>query len=156
VTESELVTRAALRGLAERYAAGVDRRDEQLFLSVFVPEATLSVHDPPETAQPRRMQGHESLAKVIERIARFDRTYHLVGNARYDLSGESPTGEVYCVAHHVPGEAAVGAEPRPDGAPTCYVMYIRYHDRYVRAGDGEWRIRDRQVLVDFTEHRPLG
>ena len=101
------------------------------------------------------MQGHASLAKIIERIARFDRTYHLIGNSRYDLTDDAATGEVYCVAHHVPGDAAAGAEPRPNGVPTSYVMYIRYRDEYVRA-DGEWRIRDRQVLVDFTEHRPLG
>jgi len=157
VTEEapDLATRAALRDLSETYASAVDRRDESLFLSVFADDATLAVHDPPETTEPSAMRGHEALARVIPRVARFDRTYHLVGNSRYDVAGDSATGEVYCIAHHVPGEAA-GGEPSPaEGPTTNYVMYIRYRDEYVRGADVRWRIRDRKVLVDWTERRPL-
>jgi len=137
--------RAALRELAERYAAGVDRRDTELFLSAFDPEqGRLLVFDPSEASEPRGTRhGGDELAGVISSIARYDKTFHMLGNARYDVDGDTASGEVYCTAHHL-------ASDRTD-----HVMYIRYRDDYRRSEDG-WRIVERRVLVDWREARSTG
>lgn len=138
----------ALRDLAERYAAGVDRRDPGLFLSAFDAErASLLVFEPSESGQPRGVRrGRGELADVVTRVSRHDRTFHLLGNSRYDVRGDEATGEVYCVAHQI--------DPVGDGGRTDHVMYIRYHDHYER-GDAGWQIVERRVLVDWTETRRL-
>src|SRR6185295_1512022 len=89
--------RAALRDLAERYATGVDRRDTELFLSAFhLERGCLLVFDPSEAPEPRgTRRGRDELAGVIALISRHDRTFHLLGNSRYEVSGDGATGEVY-------------------------------------------------------------
>lgn len=137
--------RTALRMLAEQYARAVDVRDTELLLDVFAPHAHVGVYNPAGSEAPLgEMHGHGEIARITKRIARYDKTFHLVGNASYDIAGDDATGEVYCVAHHlsVEGDAA-----------TDSVMYIRYHDRYQRNGD-DWKIVDRRVDVDWTESRP--
>jgi SnoaL-like protein len=147
VSEPTPDDRAALRELAERYAAGVDQRDAELFLSAFHADATLLVFQPSESEEPRGTRnGTEQLSDVITLISRHDRTFHFLGNSRYDVSGDEARGEVYCEAHHV--SAAAGA-PRTD-----HVMYIRYRDEY-RRDAGAWSIAERRVLVDWTETREI-
>jgi len=131
----------ALRALAAGYASGVDRRDEDLFVSVFAPDAVLRVHDPGVYDEPRSvLRGREELARVIERISTYDATFHFVGQASYAADGDGATGEVYCTAHHL---------TRTRHGANDFTMLIRYRDRYARA-DGEWRIAERAVLVDWT------
>ncbi|TMK54511.1 MAG: nuclear transport factor 2 family protein [Actinobacteria bacterium] len=131
----------ALRAIAERYASGVDQRDPKLFTSAFRPDARLRVFDPSDAETPaRERQGHEELARIPDVVAAYDRTFHFLGNSRYDVVGDTATGEVYCMAHHL---------MRSDNSNR--IMYIRYRDDYRRGGDGEWLIATRDVLVDWSE-----
>lgn len=137
--------RTALRTLAEQYARAVDTRDAELLLNVFAPDARLRVYNPAGVEPPRSdRRGHDQLARITKSIARYAKTFHLVGNASYDLAGDDATGEVYCIAHHLSTDGDTATDD---------VMYIRYHDTYHRNG-GEWRITDRRVDVDWTESRP--
>ena len=137
--------RDALWSLSLGYARSVDQRETESFLALFVPDAELSIHNPPDADATSVYRGHEDLARIPPRMARFRATFHLLGQADYHLDGEEPTGEVYCVAHH---------RSAGDDDPTDYVMFIRYRDRY-RRHDGQWRIAERRVLVDWTETRPV-
>jgi hypothetical protein len=142
------VTRAddhsELHRLAALYARAVDMRDADILLGVFDPDARLRVYDPAGVEPPRSdMRGHEQLARITRSIARYDKTFHLVGNATYDITGDDAMGEVYCIAHHLSTEG---------DTTTDRVMYIRYHDTYRRNGAG-WKIVDRRVDVDWTESR---
>jgi hypothetical protein len=131
----------ALRALAAGYASGVDRRDVDLFVSVFAPDAVLRVHDPGAYDEPRSvLHGREELARVIERISVYDATFHFVGQAAYAEDGDGVAGEVYCTAHHL---------TRTRHGANDFTMLIRYRDLYARV-DGEWRIAERAVLVDWT------
>jgi hypothetical protein len=150
--------RAALRDLAERYAAGVDQRDAELFLSAFRPDASLLVFNPSDASDPSARRGLDELATVITLVARHHRTYHLIGNSRYEVAGDEATGEVYCVAHHVDSADPADPADRADLADRAdrasdHVMYIRYRDEYRREGDS-WRIAERRVLVDWTATLP--
>jgi hypothetical protein len=127
----------ALRAAAVRYAAGVDQRDPALFLSALHPKAHLRV---PATGF--EADGHEQLAGVVERMKTYDKTFHFIGNTRYDIGDDTATGEVYCLAHHLTGKQTL-------------VLVIRYQDTYSRAGD-DWRIDDRTVVVDWSYTSPAG
>ncbi|MEU4428747.1 nuclear transport factor 2 family protein [Actinoplanes sp. NPDC024001] len=129
--------RAQLLELAARYAAGVDRRDRDLLLSTMHPRARFSI---PATGI--ALTGHDELPRVFELLARFDRTFHLVGNACYEVAGDTATGEVYCQAHHLRG----GQD---------FTTINRYQDVYAR-GAGGWRITERTVVIDWTYTVPAG
>ena len=95
------------------------------------------------------MRGHAEIGRVIEVISRYDRTFHLLGQSRYDRAdggGDVLTGEVWCTAHHRWRDAEAQREHD-------HVMYIRYEDEYRRGSDDRWRIAARTVGVDWTETR---
>jgi hypothetical protein len=134
----------ALRSLAESYASGVDRRDRDTFLSAFHPDGVLVLLDHKNPTQVTATRsGHGELADVTELIARYDTTFHFIGNARYEIDGDRATGEVYCLAHHLTPDRHGG---------TDYVMLIRYQDTYSRR-DGRWGIDERRLVTDWTELR---
>ena len=130
-----------LRALASGYATSVDRRDVDGFVSVFTPDGILQVFDAGVYDQPRSvLRGSAELARVIERIAVYDATFHFLGQTTYAGDGVGATGEVYCTARHL---------TRTRHGATDFTMLIRYRDRYAHGADG-WRIADRSVLVDWT------
>jgi hypothetical protein len=150
---ADLSTIAALRGLSERYARAVDRRDGAAFAEVFVAEGRIQVFSPEDSPTPiGETAGNAALAGVPDAVgSRYFKTQHFLGQSTYEVSGAVATGEVYCMAHHL--------SPLPRGGNADYVMFIRYADRYSRGEDGGWRIAERRVLVDWTETRtanPIG
>jgi hypothetical protein len=139
-----MVTRDELRALSERYAQAVDRRDREQFVGVFVPDATVEVRLPGTGEDELMVQhGHDEIGPIIEFVATYPRTMHMLGQSTYEHDGDHATGEVYCLAHHL--------DPARNG-PSNYVMYIRYDDRYRRV-DGQWRIEKRRVNIDWTDRR---
>jgi len=126
---------AQLRRLAVSYARGVDRRDRALFLSVFHPEATLTIHSG------QVLRGHDEIGRVTESVKRYGTTFHFLGQSAYEPPDDgldppgTARGEVYCIAHHW-----------TEGWPTV-IMYIRYQDVY-RQDDAGWLITSRRVIVD--------
>jgi hypothetical protein len=135
----------ALFELSRVYASAADQRDRDRFLGVFAPDARLTVCRPGPDAVPRTITGHDELASIPTSLARFERTFHLLGQAGYEGEGDRATGEVYCVAHHLTRDAA---------GTTDTVMFIRYADEYRADASGAWRIADRRVQIDWTETRP--
>ncbi len=144
---AELSVLEELRGLSDRYALGADRRDGEMFAAAFLPDGVLYVHraDPDGPADGRR-QGEQQLAEVAQLLGRYDVTFHVIGNRVIDLAedGESATGAVYCLAHHI---------NRSKG--TDYVMHIRYDDVYALDRHRAWRIAERHCRVLFTETRAI-
>jgi hypothetical protein len=146
--EADLTT--ALRALAARYARAVDRRDADLFVSVFHPDGTLEVFRPGEEAPASVLTGHDALRPVTENMKRYAVTFHFLGQSDYVfLSPDRASGEVYCVAHHLSPGAG------PAGETTDRVMYIRYQDDYRLGDDGEWRIASRRLHSDWIDIHPI-
>jgi hypothetical protein len=150
---SSAEVRESLFALSARYAMSVDRRRLDTFLEAFHPDATLTVYRPSDAPEPtHHMRGHEEMGRVIDLIAVYPKTYHLLGQGLYDIGDQLATGEVYCLAHHY---------SRGGQHDQNYVMHIRYQDEYRTNGDGdgdgdgEWRIASRVVQVDWTETRDL-
>jgi len=137
--------RFQLRALAEQYALGVDQHDDvEGFVSLFLPDAVISIHDPADTTDPREVRGHDRLAQIPERIQRYAKTFHFLGQSTYDIGEGEATGEVYCIAHHLTPDQHGG---------TDYVMFIRYEDTYRPGADGAWKFAHRRLRVDWTETR---
>jgi len=75
-TTDESATRHELRSLAEQYARGVDRHDDvDGFVALFLPDATITIHDPSESTEPRELRGTERLARIPEVIQRYAKTF---------------------------------------------------------------------------------
>ena len=135
----------ALRTAPASYAAGVDRRDQALFLSAFHPEGTLWIPPRGPGAEPRVLRGHDQLAQVVERIGRYDRTFHLLGQTVLESTGDGVArAETYCVAHHwlTTGDSVEDT-----------VLHIRYEDTYRLCDDGRWRFTERRLHEDARETR---
>jgi len=136
---------AELRALAESYAHGADRGDRDAFLSAFHPDGRLLVFTNSDDDEPRGVrEGHEALSVIPDMLRRYDKTFHFLGNHRYSVDGDTASGEVYCMAHHMTTDI--------HGA-TDFVMLIRYLDSYRREPGGAWRIAEREVRPDWTESR---
>jgi hypothetical protein len=86
--------------------------------------------------------GLDAIRGLPAQVEQFRRTFHFLGQSRYDISGRVARGEVYCIAHHLLES-------------TNYVMYIRYDDQYAEIDGDGWRISRRRVLIDWTERRGL-
>jgi len=134
-----------LRSLSFRYATGVDRRDLDLFLSAFHPDATLTVERPGGPARP--MRGHAEIGRVMERIAVYGLTFHFLGQTAYAPTDAGASGSVACIGHHLWRDE--------DDGELDHVMYLRYTDEYRTGADGRWRIAARSVVVDWSETRAV-
>ena len=61
-----------------------------------------------------------------------------------DFLEDGAVGETYCIAHHI---------YKVDEVERDTVMFIRYHDKFVRTAEG-WRIARRKLGIDWQEDRP--
>jgi uncharacterized protein (TIGR02246 family) len=131
--------RVELRALVDRYAVAADSRDREGFAGVFTADGVLAV------GPGGGLVGPDAIPAPLDYLdAHYTHTMHLVGNHDVVLDGDTATGTVYCLAHHL---SVRGGEM----IDSC--MGLRYFDRYVRTDDG-WRIAHRSTSVDWQEDRP--
>jgi len=149
VSADAVADRLALLDLAYAYARSADRIDAEALGALFVDEGVLRVISRGAEDTPMQRVGRTDIVSAIKRLDRYDVTFHMIGNhyyeIDYEIDGDSATGEVYCIAHHVHGEP---------GNKRDHVMMIRYHDRYRREAGG-WRFAERELHVDWTEERAV-
>lgn len=127
--------RVALRDLVEAYAHGCDTRDAALLRRLFAEGATLTVHYADRDAA--TLVFPDGADRIPAGLARYDLTFHFVGNHRVEVDGDDATGHTYCFAHHITGTAN-------------HVMAIRYDDTYRREPDG-WKFAERHLRHLWTE-----
>ena len=131
--------RVELRALVDRYALAADSRDRAGFAGVFTADGVLAI------GPGIGLDGPDAIPAPLDYLdAHYTHTMHFVGNHDVVLDGDTATGTVYCLAHHL---SARGDEM----IDSC--MGLRYFDRYVRTDDG-WRIAHRSMNVDWQEDRP--
>jgi ketosteroid isomerase-like protein len=137
-SSGELADRFALRDLAEGYAAAVDARDAELFVSLFTADAVVDVYRSDRDDAIATFDGAAGLPALVRALsARYVATFHVVGNHRAQVTGDAATAETYCVAHHL--------YRGRDGTPSDLRMLVRYADTCARQPDGAWRFRRRVV-----------
>ncbi len=130
--------RVEIADLAATYAHAVDRRDFDLLREVFVDTAVL------DTGTATR-NGVDEILAAMERLRRYESTFHILGQQRLRGGPDTALGETYCEAHHLSSDG---------DRSTDWIMKIRYIDDLVRTEPG-WRIATRRLAVDWTETRRL-
>ena len=133
----------ALGALARAYATHADRREGASVAELFEPDAALRIRWRSGARPPAESRGHRQIAAVIRGLDQFVSTFHVVTNQTVAITGDEADGVVDCIAHHL----AVAGDQATD-----HVLFIRYHDRYRRSGDG-WRIAERETVVEWSEER---
>jgi hypothetical protein len=127
----EISDKQALHELNMRYCRAVDRRDRDLFLSCYHPDAVddhgLFCGGPAAFADWLGMTedgGRKTTPFAMQ---------HVITNEFFVLDGDVAWGESYQSRRHGPNQG----------------NYIRYIDRYERGDDG-WRIKRRKLVFDWT------
>jgi ketosteroid isomerase-like protein len=143
---AQLADQIEIRQLAADYARAVDKPDGPEAAALFTPDGVLRICHRGKTEPVAERVGREAIASAMNGLSRYETTMHVVANQYVDISGDSATGQTYCLAHHVRDVEGQGAMD--------YVMAIRYLDEYSRTGEG-WKIAVRELQVEFTEDRQV-
>jgi hypothetical protein len=136
----ELIDREQIRDVIHRLCRGMDRVDEHLMRSSYHPGA-LDRHgalDGPAETFVDNLLAHNMYTAM----------WHGVSNILIDFQGGNlAQAETYVTAHCY---QRAGSQPHGD-----VIVYVgRYRDRFERQ-NGEWRIAERVVILDWSEQRPI-
>lgn len=143
----EAADRLAIRELFDAYANCADTRDAAGQMALFTADTRFSVFmDGPGTEPTSVLEGRESLAPVFDDLNRYEHTMHFNGQSTVVLDGSKATGDSYTIAHHVYTD---------DDARMMMVAWLHYLDRFTKIGQ-DWYIAERQIILVWSETRPLG
>ena len=139
----------AVAALALGYAAAVDALDGPAFADLFTDDGELWVPDLAAGGAPTiRRAGRDQLLAIPSGLARYHVTHHAVRGSTYEVSGDTATGEVTGVAHHL-----LATDDAGHGGVDV-IWYLRYVDGYVDSDRG-WRIGRRTLHLRGIEERPV-
>ena len=132
---ADALSREAILRLVAGYCRGVDRGDADLLATLFWADASV-VSGVVNGTGPEFAQGIVTFVTT-----HLEASFHAVGNAWIEVSGDHAVGEHYVIAH-----------ARGTGFST--LTGGRYVDRYERRG-GEWRIASRTFVCDWNSNAPV-
>ena len=147
ISPEEAADRLAIRELVEAYAHCADRRDANGQMALFTADTHFAVYMNAKDPTPsQELHSRDALAPVFADLNKYDATTHFVGQSTIlTLTADRPTGEAYCLAHHVTVD---------DGKRRLMLASLRYLDTFVKI-DGSWLFRERRLYVDWLEQRAL-
>ena len=142
----EVADRLAIRGLVDAYADCADRRDAAGQMALFTDDADFAIYaDRGNPVPTQRFRGRGALAPICKQLAAYQVTMHLNGQSTTRIDGARASGATCCLVHQLKIDAT---------ARVITIASVRYLDSYVKRNSG-WLIRQRQVLVDWSETRTL-
>lgn len=126
-----------IRDLSHRYAIALDRNDRAEWRALFAEDIAF------ESGGSVR-----GLAEVLDipgdQLQRYEKTLHSVTTQLVRLDGDTASGEVYCIAHHIYRDThQYGRFP----FHLSHDFLIRYEDEYARR-DGRWVFTRRRVITE--------
>ena len=132
--------------LVDANARCVDRHDTPGQLALLTEDADFVVYAESGNALPtKRIRGQVALAPSCDHVNACQATVHMNGQSITRVDGGRAWGVTYCLDYQVKDDG---------GAPSLVVTAVRYLDSFVKR-EGRWLIRQRQVMVAWTETRPL-
>jgi hypothetical protein len=147
LSPQEAADRLAIRELFDAYARCADTRDATGQMALFTADTRFSVFmEGPGTEPTSVLEGRESLAPVFDDLNRYEHTMHFNGQNTVVLDGSQATGDSYTIAHHVYTE---------EKSRMIMVAWLHYLDRFTKIGQ-DWYIAERQIILVWSETRPLG
>jgi hypothetical protein len=146
LTASEAADRVAIRELFDAYAHCADRRDAEGQKALFTEDTRFAVFMEGEGTEPTyELHGREALTPIFADLSRYEVTTHFNGQSTVAVDGDRATGECHTIAHHIFAE---------DGTRKIMIASLRYHDTYTKI-DGNWYFAERDLILDWSETRPL-
>lgn len=134
---SDLLDELAIKNLSHRYAIALDRDDREEWASLFSDDIAFESGS--------TVRGREDVLRIPrEQLARYQKTLHSVTTQKISLAGDTATGEVYCVAHHMYEDFHQNKRLPFD---LSHNFLIRYEDDYARI-DGRWVFTRRRVITE--------
>jgi hypothetical protein len=134
-----LLAEAAIRDVMASYARGIDRMDRELILGAYW-----------EDGYDRHAHFGGTPAEftdwVMDLLAGDSASSHLLGQSLIRFDGNRAAVETYYFARHVRME---------DGVENILLANGRYADLFEQRA-GEWRILEREVIVDWGQIVPMG
>lgn len=121
-----------------RYCRGVDRGDREMIRSVYHPDAT----DDHGTWTGLGVDFADYIVDSLDRAT--GTSQHHVTSSFIEVDGDRASAESYFLAFHPTRDTA--------GEDTLAFVGGRYLDRFERR-DGDWRISERRVVLDWTRER---
>jgi hypothetical protein len=147
LSEPEAADRLALRELFDAYAHCADTRDAEGQKALFTADARFAVYmDGPGSQASYVLEGREALTPVFADLNRYQATMHFNGQSTVSLAAGRATGDSYTIAHHVYTD---------NGTRMMMVAWLRYLDSFTKV-DQTWYIAERQIILQWSETRPLG
>jgi hypothetical protein len=147
LSPQDAADRLAIRELFDAYAHCADTRDATGQKALFTEDTRFAVYmDGPGTEPSYVLEGREALSPVFDDLNRYNETMHFNGQSTVVLDGNQATGDSYTIAHHVYTE---------DGTRMMMVAWLRYLDAFTKV-DEAWYIAERQIILKWSETRPLG
>ena len=147
LASQETADRLAIREVFDAYAHCADTRDAEGQMALFTPDTRFSVFmDGPNTEPTSVFEGREALAPVFDDLNRYEQTMHFNGQSTIIIEGSGATGDSYTIAHHVYTE---------QGTRMMMVAWLRYLDTFAKVEEA-WLIAERQIILLWSETRPLG
>jgi len=143
MSTEEVGDRIEIRRLVDEYAIAVDLRDAERFAALFAADAALLVVEPGEEEPSLTYDGREELLTVIELVAAFSVTYHVMTNHVVDIDGDTATASTYGLTHHLSESDERGLFDT--------LMLLRYDDE-LRRIDGNWRFQRRRIVRQWTDY----
>ena len=143
----EEADRLAIRELFDAYAHCADTRDAKGQQALFTADTRFAVYLGGEgTEASYVIEGRDGLTPVFEDLRQYDVTTHFNGQSTVTLDGDRATGLSYTIAHHL---------FTADGKRMIMIASLRYRDTFAKM-DGAWLFAERDLLLDWSETRPLG
>jgi SnoaL-like domain len=147
LSEPEAADRLALRELFDAYAHCADTRDAEGQKALFTADARFAVYmDGPGSQASYVLEGREALTPAFADLNRYQATMHFNGQSTVSLAAGRATGDSYTIAHHVYTD---------NGTRMMMVAWLRYLDSFTKV-DQTWYIAERQIILQWSETRPLG
>jgi hypothetical protein len=147
LSASEAADRLAIRELFDAYARCADTRDAEGQRALFTADTRFAVYmDGPGSQPSYVLEGREALSPVFADLNRYEATMHFNGQSTVNLNGDHATGDSYTIAHHVFTER---------GSRQMMVAWLHYVDIFTKIGQA-WFIAERQIILVWSEARPLG
>jgi hypothetical protein len=147
ISPGEAADRLAIRELVEAYARCADRRDAKGQMALFTADTHFVVYMNAKDPRPsQELHSREALAPVFADLNQYEATMHFIGQSTIlTLTGETATGEAYCLAHHLTVDG---------GKRRLMVAALRYYDAFAKT-DGIWLFSERRLYVDWLENRAM-
>lgn len=146
MTLDDLLVLEEIRQVLARYCRGIDRADRELLRSVYHPDGT---------------DHHGPVSGTAE---------HFIDQFIARVEAEQAAGDPTCAMHHVTNVLLLSRTEDTAVAESYFIAFNprgpaddrvlgwsagRYLDVFRRHG-GEWKILEREVLIDFSRHQVPG